>query len=65
LEGHKGAVLSASNKRLVTEAVAALQALLSAAEPPPSDEEDQALTVRLIDHRLREIEVLRAKHQLS
>lgn len=54
-ESHAGKVLSAKNKTLVQEAVAALQALLAAAEPPVSDDA-QALT-RHVDALLRTLEL--------
>jgi len=43
-ETHEGKVLSSKNKKLLQDAVAALNALLPAAEPPDK-EDDQALTV--------------------
>ncbi len=45
LELHEGKVLSTKNKKLLQDAVAALQALIAAAEPPPPKDEGQALTV--------------------
>lgn len=44
-EVHAGKVLSAKNKKLLSDAVSALQALIDAAEPPDSDDDKQALTV--------------------
>jgi HK97 family phage prohead protease len=43
-EVHRGAVLSAANKKLVKDCLEALNALLKSAEPPEAEEDDQALT---------------------
>jgi HK97 family phage prohead protease len=45
-ELHTGKVLSAKNKKLLSDAVAALQALIDTAEPPSSKDEE-ALTVNM------------------
>lgn len=63
---HAGKMLSAKNKTLVQDAVTALQALLTAAEPPASDDDAQALTrdveqlllMLSVDARLRGIPVV-------
>lgn len=55
-ETHEGKVLSAKNKTLVRDAIVALQALLTAAEPPASDDEAQALT-RRVEALLRDLEL--------
>lgn len=55
-ETHEGKVLSKKNKTLVQDAIAALQALLTAAEPPASDDEAQALT-RRVEALVRDLEL--------
>ena len=61
LEAYEGKVLSGKNKRLVEDAVAALQALLAAAEPASSSsDEGPALTAARLD-QLREAELLAAE----
>jgi HK97 family phage prohead protease len=60
LEAHEGKVLSAKNKKLLADAVAALQALIAAAEPPAKDE-SQALTVDAeLQRKQRELELILA-----
>lgn len=54
-ETHEGKVLSSKNKTLVQDAIAALQVLLTAAEPPPSPD-GQALT-RRVEALLRDLEL--------
>lgn len=55
-ETHEGKVLSGKNKTLVQDAIAALQALLTAAEPPPASAAGQALTAH-IEALLRDLEL--------
>lgn len=55
-EQHEGRVLSKKNKTIVQAAIDALQALLTAAEPPASDDEAQALT-RRVEALLRDLEL--------
>jgi hypothetical protein len=55
-ETHEGKVLSKKNKTLVQDAIVALQALLTAAEPPASDDDAQALT-RRVEALVRDLEL--------
>jgi hypothetical protein len=55
-EAHEGKVLSKKNKTLVQDAIVALQALLTAAEPPASEDDAQALT-RRVEALVRELEL--------
>jgi HK97 family phage prohead protease len=59
-EQHAGKVLSAINKQLVSDAVAALQALSDAAEPPAADDNDaehRALTAERHNAEVRLVEI--------
>jgi len=53
-EAHVGKVLSSKNKKLISDAVAALQALIAAAEPPEK-KDDQALTGNIEQANLRDL----------
>ena len=67
LEAHEGKVLSAKNKKLLQDAVAAIEALLAAAEPPPPPVDDgmMALTVNAERaSRLRQARLRAARLQL-
>jgi HK97 family phage prohead protease len=60
-EAHVGKVLSAKNKQIVNDAIAALQALIAAAEPPA--DEGQALTVNAEQQsKLSELQVWLAQN---
>ena len=64
-EAHEGKMLSGKNKKLIADCVSALQALLTAAEPP-AKEDDQALTVNMERlNRLRNAELALASLQLN
>lgn len=74
LETHEGKVLSAKNKKLLNDCMAALQALIAAAEPPEDDDASkqgtskQALTVNAErSSQLREAELAFAllQHSIS
>jgi HK97 family phage prohead protease len=61
-EAHVGKMLSAKNKKLITDCMTALQHLLMSAEPPDADEA-QALAASRLD-QLRAAELIYAEHLL-